>query len=384
MNVFDGRLVALIIKEFRQLRRDPRAAMSVVVAPILQLVIFSALLVATVTNLSLGIVDESRTPESREFIATLTQSQSFRLAAYFDSTTALEGGLSRGQLDAGIVIPYDLSRNLWRGHPTTLQWLLNASNANTAAIAQGYADGVLQAYNAQLAGSGFHAAFTQIAAPTLSQTGQVVLQPAFLFNPGLVGTWFTATGVLGMLLILNGSLLASTTLIKEREAGTLEQLLMSPATPTQIIIAKITPMFVLLSVMAVFAMCIVRFVFGVPFVGSLLLVAVASVLCLLCGIGLGTFVATITTTARQVQLTIFFLNPPLSALSGAFAPVEAMPTWLQPVTLLDPIRHFGVISRGVMLKGSGLDVLWPNFLALLAFTIVLLSLSIWRYHRQLR
>jgi len=131
-------------------------------------------------------------------------------------------------------------------------------------------------------------------------------------------------------------------------------------------------------------MCIVRFVFGVPFVGSLLLVAVASVLCLLCGIGLGTFVATITTTARQVQLTIFFLNPPLSALSGAFAPVEAMPTWLQPVTLLDPIRHFGVISRGVMLKGSGLDVLWPNFLALLAFTIVLLSLSIWRYHRQLR
>jgi len=381
--IFDQRLAALIVKEFRQLRRDPRAAMSVIVAPILQLVLFSSLLVATVTSLPLGIVDESRTPESRELIATFTESKSFRLAGYFNTPQELAQGLDRGALDAGVVIPYDLSRNLWRGRSTQLQFLLNASNANTAAIAQSYAEGVLQSYDVQLAGSGFHALFTQIAAPTLSRIGQVSLAPAFLFNPGLLGSWFTVTGVLGLLLILNGSVLSAMTMIKEREAGTMEQLLMSPASPTQIIVAKITPLFALLSLMTVFAMIIVRFVFSVPFHGNVGLLIAGEVLCLLCGIGLGTFVATFATTARQVQLTLFFLNPPLSALSGAFSPVEAMPKWMQPITLLDPIRHFGVISRGVMLKGSGIDVLWPNFLALLAFTGVLLSLSIWRYRRQL-
>jgi len=280
------------------------------------------------------------------------------------------------------VIPYDFSRNLARGRTTELQFLLNASNANTATIAQSYAEGVLQSYNAGLAAAG-HGEFTQIAAPPLARIGQVSLMPAFLFNPGLVGSWFTVTGVLGLLLILNGSVLASMTLVKEREAGTMEQLLMSPATPAQIITAKILPLFVLLSLMTVFAMVLVRLVFNVPFHGSVALLTAGEVLCLLCGIGLGTFVATFATTARQAQLTLFFLNPPLSALSGAFAPVEAMPRWMQPFTALDPIRHFGVISRGILLKGSGVSVLWPNFLALLAFTAVLLALSISRYRRQL-
>jgi ABC-2 type transport system permease protein len=380
--MFDGRLAALVLKEFRQLRRDPRAAMSVIVAPILQLLLFSSLLVASVTSLPIGIVDESQTPESRELIATLTESKSFRLAGYFTTTDELGQALNLGRLDAGVVIPYDFSRNLARGRTTELQFLLNASNANTATIAQSYAEGVLQSYNAGLAAAG-HGEFTQIAAPPLARIGQVSLMPAFLFNPGLVGSWFTVTGVLGLLLILNGSVLASMTLVKEREAGTMEQLLMSPATPAQIITAKILPLFVLLSLMTVFAMVLVRLVFNVPFHGSVALLTAGEVLCLLCGIGLGTFVATFATTARQAQLTLFFLNPPLSALSGAFAPVEAMPRWMQPFTALDPIRHFGVISRGILLKGSGVSVLWPNFLALLAFTAVLLALSISRYRRQL-
>jgi ABC-2 type transport system permease protein len=381
--IFDQRLGALVQKEFRQLRRDPRAAMSVVVAPLLQLLLFSSLLVATVTSLPLGVVDESQTPESRELVATLTESKSFRLAGSYESGGALAQALDLGTLDAGVVIPYDLSRNLRRGRPTTLQFLINASNANTAEIGQSYAAGVLDSYNSQLAESGFTAQFAQAAAPQRSRTGIVSLVPDFLFNPGLVGSWFTVTGVLGMLLILNGSVLAAMTLIKEREAGTMEQLLMSPATPAQIVVAKVVPLFALLSLMALFSMALVRFVFGVPFHGNIALLVAGEILCLLCGIGLGTFVATIATTARQVQLTLFFLNPPLSALSGAFAPVEAMPRWMQPLTLLDPIRHFGVISRGILLKGSGLDVLWPNFLALFAFTAALLSLSIWRYRRQL-
>ena len=185
------------------------------------------------------------------------------------------------------------------------------------------------------------------------------------------------------MLILNGSLLAATAMVKERERGTVEQLLMTPATTTDIVIAKIAPLFVLLMVMATFAICVMRLFFNVPVRGSLILVGLSSALCILSGIGLGTFVATFTKSAQQSMMTAFFINPPLSVLSGSLTPVEAMPSWLQPVTWLNPIRHFGIIARAALMKGSGIDVLWPNFLALIGFTLVLVSLSIWRFRKQL-
>jgi ABC-2 type transport system permease protein len=256
-------------------------------------------------------------------------------------------------------------------------------NSNTATIGQGYAQGVIASYNQSLAGNGIHAQFQDIAAPDVSHPGMTLIHPAYLYNPGLEPTWFIVTGILGVLLILNGSLISAAAIVKEREAGTLEQLLMSPASTTQIIVAKLFPLFVLLCMMGTMALAIMRVVFGIPFRGNIFLVMAAAALCLLCGIGLGTFIATFTKSARQAQLTLFFVNPPLTSLSGAFTPVEAMPKWLQPVAQFNPIQHFGVISRGAMLKGSGIDTLWPNFLALLTFTIVLVSLSIWRFRKQL-
>ena len=169
----------------------------------------------------------------------------------------------------------------------------------------------------------------------------VLLHPAYLYNPGLEPTWFIVTGILGVLLILNGSLISAAAIVKEREAGTLEQLLMSPASTTQIIVAKLFPLFVLLCMMGTMAVVIMRVVFGIPFRGNVLLVIAAAALCLLCGISIGTFIATFTKSARQAQLTLFFVNPPLTSLSGAFTPVEAMPKWLQPVAQFNPIQHFG-------------------------------------------
>jgi ABC-2 type transport system permease protein len=256
-------------------------------------------------------------------------------------------------------------------------------NSNTATIGEGYAEGVIASYNQTLSTGGIHAQFQQIAAPDVSHRGQVLLTPAYLYNPGLAPTWFIVTGILGVLLILNGSLISSAAIVKEREAGTLEQLLMSPASTTQIIVAKLFPLFVLLCMMGTMAVALMRVVFRIPFRGSTLLVVAAAALCLLCGISIGTFIATFTRSARQAQLTLFFVNPPLTSLSGAFTPVEAMPKWLQPVAQFNPIQHFGQISRGTMLKGSGMETLWPNFLALLAFTVVLVSLSIWRFRKQL-
>lgn len=381
--IFNYRVRALVRKEFGQIRRDRRLAISLILPPVLQLTLFGFALSATVTDMRLGIVDDSRTPESRELIATLTESKSFRLAGYYDSTDQLGNALSRNQLDAGIVIPYDYARDLYRGRPTTVQILLNAMNANTATISQSYAEGVIQSYNAGLSGQGIHASFQQIGAVEVGHRGLVGLVPAFLYNPGLVDSWFIVTGVFGLLLILNSSLIASAAMVKEREAGTIEQLLMSPAGTSEIIIAKITPLFVLLCAMMLLALLVIKVVFQVPFHGKLLFLAFGGVLCILSGISLGTVIATFSKTAQQAQLTAFFINPPLVSLSGALTPVEAMPAWLQPATVVNPIHHFATIARAGLLKGAGFGALWPNFLGLSIFTVVLVSLSVWRFRKQL-
>lgn len=382
--LFSSRFGALLGKELNQIRRDRRLAMSLVVPPTLQLLLFGFALDATVSNLRMGIVDDNHTPQSRELIATMTESKSFRLSNTFLSVNDLGAAISRGDLDAGLVIPYNYSKELQRGRQTTVQVLLNAVNANTATIGQGYAAGILQSYNRTLLSEGgIHAQFKTIATNQAARRGQITLIPAFLFNPGLVSSWFIVTGTFGVLLILNGSLVASTAMIKEREAGTVEQLLMTPAGTAEIIVAKIAPIFTLLLLMVLLALGILKFVFDTPFKGSLLLVFGGAALCLLCGIGIGTFIATFTKTAQQSQLMSFFVNPPLASLSGALTPVEAMPHWMQPLTLLNPIRHFGEITRASLLKGSGLDALWPNLLALTLFTLVLLTLSVWRFRKQL-
>jgi ABC-2 type transport system permease protein len=377
------RMLALIKKEFSQIRRDRRLAISMIVPPTLQVLLFGYALNSTVSNVSLGILDESRTPESRELVAALSESRSFRLRSTFLSLDKLSAAISNGEVQAGAVIPYDFARNLQRGKTAEVQFLLNAMDANTATIAKAYAEGVIAQYSAKLSSSGLHAQFLQTGAPDVTRRGQVSMTPAFLFNPGLVTSWYIVSGILGLLCILNGSLVSSAAMVKERERGTLEQLLMSPAGTSEIIIAKIAPLFILLCLMALFAIVLMQVVFHVPFRGSFLLVFAGAALCVLSGIGIGTVIATFTKTAEQAQLTSFFVNPPLSSLSGALTPVEAMPHWMQPVTNFNPIYHFGVIARGAMLKGSGIDTLWPNFLALSAFTVILVSLSVWRFRKQL-
>lgn len=381
--IFNYRVRALVQKEFRQIRRDRRLAISLILPPTLQLILFGFALSATVSNVRLGVVDDSKTPESRELIAQLTQSKSFTEAGYYFSVDQAGDALSRNQIDAAVVVPYDYARDLHSGQTADVQFLLNAMNANTAQIAQGYAQGVLASYNSGLAGQGIHASFRQMAAPSISQRGIVLLRPDYLFNPGLVASWFIVTGVFGLLLILNGSIVASAAMVKERERGTIEQLLMSPASTSEIIIAKIVPLFILLFFMVIFAIVVMQLVFNVPFHGGLLLILGGASLCILCGIAIGTVIATFSKSAEQAQLTSFFVNPPLSTLSGAFYPVEGMPVIFQKLTIFNPVFHFVVIARAALLKGSGISALWPNFLALTAFTLVLVILSVWRFRKQL-
>lgn len=363
------RLAALLLKEFRQMRHDKRIIFIAIVAPFIQLIVFGYVLSADVKNLPMGVVDDSRTTQSRALIDVMTQSQSFRLAGYYNSQNELGDAIAGGKLDAGLVIPFDYARDVVRHKTATVQFFLDATNANVADIGQGYAESVVASLTPGLRTTPVGAA--------------VVLVPAFVNNPGLVDSWFMVTGILGILLILNGSMISSTMMIKERSAGTLEQLLMSPASTTEIILSKMIPIFVLLAGMAVVSMTAVHFLFGVPFARGMFVVTLGVAMCMLCGIALGMFVATIAKNALQAQLAVFFLNPPLATLSGAFTPIEAMPKWLQPLTIPNPIQNFAAITRGALIRGTDFSVLWPNFAWLAGITLLLLVFSIVRYRRQL-
>src|SRR5712664_1836603 len=190
--LFNHRIRALIKKEFNQIRRDRRLAISLILPPVVQLTLFGFALSAAVTNVRLGVVDDSRSPESRELIATLTESKSFRLAGYYFSVDQLGDAVSRGNVDAGVVVPYDYARDLARDRPTTVQFLLNAMNANTATISRAYAQGVIRSYNNGLRNQGIRV--QTVSGMDLARRGQVQLQPAFLYNPGLVDSWFIVTG----------------------------------------------------------------------------------------------------------------------------------------------------------------------------------------------
>lgn len=381
--ILSYRLLALTRKEFIHIARDKRMVMSLTAQPVLQMLLLGFALSANVTNVSLGVVDESRTPESRALVATLTESKSFKLTAAYVSAEQLGRSLGRGEVDAGVIIPYEFARDLHRGRVAQVQFLLNAINANTAAISQTYAENVIQSYNQNLAREGLHARVQTVAASDMVQRGRITLQPAFLYNPGLDGSWFIVTGVFGLLLVLDGSLVSSTLMIKEREAGTIEQLLMLPASTAEIIVAKIAPLFALMCLMVVMVLVMLKAVFHVPVHGSMFLVVMGASFCLLAGIGIGTVVATFSKSAKQALLTSFFINPALVTLSGVLTPVEAMPKWLQPLTALNPLTHFVEITRGSLLKASGFVDLWPRFLALFLLTVALISLSVWRFRNQL-
>lgn len=308
--------------------------------------IFGFALNSEVTNLRLGIVDESRTLESRAVVSAFVESRSFHIAASFASAAGLGAALSAGKLDAGLIVPSDFAERRQRRETARVQLLLDAVNSNTAGIAGGYAARIIGALNERLA----PAVALDTSGGAVSMRGRFAARVALFFNPGLESAWFIVTGVIGALLVLNGSIIGGAALVKEKEAGTIEQLLMTPAQAAEIVTAKIAPLFVLLSLQIVLALAVSWLVFGLPLRGNLVLLFTAGMLCVLVGIGIGTFLATFSRSQQQAQLMSFFINPPLSLLSGALSPVEAMPAWLQPFTLLNPICHFVALSQTTGLR----------------------------------
>jgi ABC-2 type transport system permease protein len=367
--IFNLRLWSLFIKEFHQIRRNRRLVILLIIPPTLNIILFGFALNPNFENLRLGVVDYSATPESRDLVSAFTESLVFRIDGYYSSPDELGRTIGKGRLDAGLVIPREFAKNLARRQIAEVQLFVDAVNANTATIAGGYAARIIASLNQKIVIS--------------TVRGTVTPHLTLLYNPGLESSWFITTGIIGLLFVLQGSVVSSASLVREKEIGTIEQLLMTPAGSTELLIAKIAPIFLLLAFDIGLALSVARLVFGVPMRGSLSLFFLSASLCVICGIGMGMMIATFTRTQQQAQLMGFFTNPPLAILSGATTPIEAMPAWLQPVTAINPVKHFAIIARSIMLKGSGIDVLYRELIALALIALVMISLSAWRFRKQL-
>jgi ABC-2 type transport system permease protein len=368
MILLKTRIWSLIIKEFRQIRRNRRLVVSLLIQPIIQVLLFGFALNPEPSGLRVGVVDECRSSESRLLISTFSESRSFKISGYYSSSEAIGRALDAGDLDIGIVIPTDFSKKLLRGQRAEAQFLLDGVNSNTATIAQGYISLLIDSMNNKISKT--------------KEKAKAELSVTLLYNPGLKYSWFIITGTLGVIIILNGSIVAAASTIKEKEDGTIEQLLVSPALAHEIILAKVIPLFILLVGQSWVALLVGCIVFKTPVRGSLSILFTACALCVLVSVGIGTSISTFSRSQLQAQLMTIFVVPPIVMLSGAMVPLESMPEWLQALTYLNPIRHFATISRGIMLKGVGLDLLYPNLLALLLFAALLLGISIFRFNHK--
>lgn len=365
----NSRFWALVRKEINQILRNKQLIVLLTFPPTIQLLLYGFALNPDVHYLKLGIVDYAQTSESRGLISSLTENNTFTAQQYPKSEKELASQVELGKLTAGIVIPPEFSRDLSNGKTTNVQVLIDGVDANTAGIASGYIAQIIQQYTLQKFNPGFKL--------------PIATQVSFLYNPGLISSWFFVPGVMGLVLTLIGTIVSSVTVIREKDTGTLEQLLMTPAAEWEILGSKIVPLFILLMGDVLLALMLGIVIFHLPFRGSFPLFIGLSGLYLIVGISVGTLLATLCQSQQQVVLTTFFTTLPMVQLSGAIAPIETMPPFFQSLSWFNPLRHYIAIVRGIILKGVGLESLWMNALMLALFAFVLLAVSIDRFRKQL-
>jgi ABC-2 type transport system permease protein len=370
LNWFEKRFWTLTIKEFRQTLRDRRLIFLLVALPIIQLLSYGFALNPDVRHLELGVVDYAKTNASHELISALTENQLFTLTYSSDSEKKLSQQIENAKITVGIVIPPDFERYLNRGSTAQVQVLIDGVNANTAGLARSYIAQIVRHYNQQTNPD--------------SKPAQVSPQVIYLYNPGLVSSWFFVSGIMGIILTLVGSIVSAAAMVREKELGTIEQLLMTPSADREILLAKVVPLLILLLNDVLLILIFSRFVFDLPLRSNLLVCLAVSGIYILGIIEMGILIGTIFQNQQQTQLVAFSLNVPLGLLCGAITPVESMPLFFQYLSWLNPLRHYVILLRGLLLKGVGLDVLWLHALIVCAFTAILFTISINRFRHQFR
>ncbi len=360
------RVRELVRKELIQVVRDPRLLRMVIVAPILQLLAFGYAVSTDVRATPTYVVDQDNTAASRDLTTTFFASQYFNRVGASGRPRDLVAAIDRGDAMVGLVIPRGFARAAGRNE-AEVQVVLDGTSSNTATIAMGYSQRIVQAWALEHAG-------TPIVPP-------IELRERAWFNPALSSRDYNVPAVIGNVLMILSLMLTALAVVREREGGTLEQLMVSPLTPTELIIGKTVPFAILCMVDLVLITTVALLWFRVPFHGSLPLLLLAGLLYLASMLGLGLLISTVSNTQQEAVLTSFLVIMPLMLLSGFMFPVASMPAGFRWLTLLNPVRHFLEIVRAVFLKGAGLPALWPQFLALALIGASVLVLSARRFRK---
>jgi ABC-2 type transport system permease protein len=365
-----ARIRVIVRKELRQIFRDPKTKRVVFGSPLIQLILFGYAVTTDVSQVATFVVDHDRTAESRGLQGTLAASGYFRIVATSDRPADLAAALDRGTATVGIEIPPGFAADLAANRGASVQVLVDGTQSNTATVAQGYATRMIQEYGLE------HA-----RARGLRLDAGVDLRTRAWFNPGLESRAYNVPAIIGVLLLLMCLLLTALAVVRERELGTLEQLMVSPLTPGELMLGKTIPVAIIALIDLALIGVLAVLWFGVPLHGSVLALLVAAIFYILAALGLGLFISTISNTQQEAFMSMFLLMLPAIVLSGFMYPVHTMPDVIQHLSLLNPVRHFLEVVRGVFLKGHGLTDVWPQVAIIGTMAAVLLLGATRRFRR---
>ena len=371
------RIKQIILKEFRQLRRDRRMFPIIFIAPVIQLILMGYAATLDIKNLALVVCDLDRTSISRELIEGFSGSVYFSQVNYVDIPSEIDPIIDRNEANLAIVIPHGFAKSIRRGETEKVQVLVDGSDANTANICLGYSMRIINV---------FIRSMVENAPQNNAEISYslVDVRPRVWYNPEIRSANFMVPGVVCLILMIITTVLASMAIVKEKEIGTLEQLIVTPIKPYQLIIGKLAPFTIIGYVIITVVITVAYFWFKVPFEGSLILLYFLTFGYLLSTLGIALFISTISRTQQQAMLSAaFFVILPFVYLSGFIFPIENMPRVIQYLTYLIPLRYFLEIVRGIFLKGNTFGTLLPQFLAMMAFGVVIMSFSILRFRKKL-
>jgi ABC-2 type transport system permease protein len=373
------RIRHMLTKEFIQTLRDPRTRWMLIGPPIIQMLVFGYAATLDVKHVELAVLDLDNTQESRELISHFAASRYFHVQSYATRREELRDGIDRGDVLEALEIDSGFAQRLRNGQGTSVQVLVDCSNSNTALVALGY----LNQVGAQFARR-YQLDRLQRTNPQLvSFLPQTDLQIRPWFNEGLESRWYFVPSVIGNLTLIMVMMLTAFAVVREREIGTLEQVMVTPIRRWEFILGKTVPFFLIGCFDATIISLVGTFWFGVPFRGNLGVLAVGVIAFIFASLGLGLLISTISATQQQAMITSFFFTMPMITLSGFATPISSMPVFFQELTYFNPMRYVMVVLRSVYLKGVGFDILWPQIAAMAGSAVILLGVSVLRFHKSL-
>lgn len=373
----NSRLLSIIRKEFIQIFRDARTLILILVIPIMQLFLLGYAATNDVRNIPLAVLDRSRSPESRALVDAYRAADYFRIAYDVQSEAEIERLISKGEARAAMIIPPDYAQRLNDGN-AQVAFILDGSDPTSASTALSAALLISQAHS------------TKILAERFSRTGlnlhiqpPVEVRTTVWYNPDMISAHFMIPGVIGMILYAIAAILTATSVVRERERGTIEQLIVTPIRPWELIVGKLTPYVILGFFNTIEVLAVGHWWFGVPIRGDLGLIILLSGVFMVTGLGIGLLASTIANTQQEAMLTVWMTLLPSIFLSGFFFPLEAMPKILQWISYLMPLRYYLVIIRSLLLKGVGLETIQTDVLAMTLFAVGIMTLAALRFRKRL-